>query len=42
VDNNFYIKFKRANFPALDRFGNEYQIEETDEIKINGDVEYIS
>jgi hypothetical protein len=26
----------------LDRFGREYQIEETDEVKINGDVEYIS
>jgi hypothetical protein len=26
----------------LDRFGNEYQIEESDEVKINGDVEYIS
>ena len=41
VDNNFYVKFKRENFPAVDRFGREYQIEETDEVKINGDIEYI-
>ena len=40
-DNNFYIKFKRSNFPELDRFGNPYEIEESDEIKINGDLEKI-
>lgn len=37
--NTFYIKFKREKFPELDRFGNPYEIELTDEVKINGDVE---
>lgn len=37
--NSFYIKFKRERFPELDRFGNPYEIEVTDEIKINGDIE---
>ena len=37
--NNFYIKFIKAKFPEFDRFGNPYQIDETDEIKINGDLE---
>jgi len=37
--NDFYIRFKKSNFPQYDRFGNEYILDETDEIKINGDVE---
>ncbi len=37
--NDFYIKFIRANFPQYDRFGNIYALENSDEIKINGDVE---
>jgi hypothetical protein len=35
----FYVKFKKSNFPELDRFGNPYRVDETDEVKINGDVE---
>ena len=35
----FYIKFKRSNFPEYDRFGNIYALEDSDEIKINGDLE---
>jgi hypothetical protein len=37
--NDFYIKFIKERFPELDRFGNPYTINESDEIKINGDVE---
>lgn len=40
-NNNLYIKFKRSNFPVEDRFGNPYEIEESDEVKINGDLERI-
>ena len=39
VVNDFHVKFKRVNFPEFDRFGNPYTIDETDEVKINGDVE---
>jgi hypothetical protein len=39
IQNDFYISFKRSNFPELDRFGNPYTIDEMDEVKINGDVE---
>jgi len=38
-NNDFYIKFIKEKFPELDRFGNPYVLDETDEIKINGDVE---
>jgi hypothetical protein len=41
IENDFYIKFIKDNFPILDRFGNPYTIDETDEVKINGDVEKI-
>jgi hypothetical protein len=41
IENDFYIKFKKANFPELDRFGNPYEIEVSDEIKIHGDLETI-
>ena len=37
--NDFYIKFIKAKFPELDRFGNPYSIDESDEVNINGDVE---
>ena len=37
--NAFYIKFIKVNFPEFDRFGNAYTIDESDEVKINGDVE---
>ena len=39
IENDFYIKFKKSNFPELDRFGNSYIVDETDEVKINGDLE---
>jgi hypothetical protein len=41
IDNDFYIKFIRNNFPPFDRFGNVYEIEDTDEVKIKGDLEKI-
>ena len=37
--NAFYIKFIKVNFPEFDRFGNPYTLDETDEVKINGDLE---
>jgi len=37
--NDFYLKFIKEKFPILDRFGNSYIIDDTDEVKINGDVE---
>ena len=37
--NDFYIKFIKSQFPQFDRFGNSYQLDETDEININGDLE---
>ena len=37
--NDFYLKFIRERFPILDRFNNPYEIDDTDEVKINGDVE---
>lgn len=39
--NDLYIKFIKSQFPELDRFGNPYEIEQTDEVKIEGDVEII-
>jgi len=39
IGNTFYIKFLKNRFPAFDRFGNEYDLEESDEVKIKGDVE---
>ena len=39
VVNDFYIKFIRTQLPELDRFGDPYTIDNTNEIKINGDVE---
>jgi hypothetical protein len=41
-DNDFYIKFIRTKFPEFDRFGNPYQIEESDVVKIEGDLENIN
>jgi hypothetical protein len=37
--NDFYLKFIRERFPIFDRFDNPYEIDDTDEVKINGDVE---
>ncbi len=39
VGNDFYIKFIKNRFPEFDRFGNLYQLDESDEVKIKGDVE---
>lgn len=41
IDGDFYVKFKKSNFPSVDRFGNIYEIEDTDEVKVKGDVEFI-
>jgi hypothetical protein len=38
-DNDFIIKFIKNNFPELDRFGNPYILDDTDEVKIKGDIE---
>ncbi len=40
--NDFYIKFIKSRFPELDRFGDVYQLDETDEIKVKGDIESIN
>ena len=40
--NDFIIKFKKANFPEYDRFGNVYQLDETDEVKAKGDLERVN
>ena len=46
--NDFYIKFIRANFPATienpndPNFGEAWQFEVTDEVKIKGDLENIN
>ena len=39
IGNDFYIKFIKNNFPELDGQGNPYIIDNTDEVKIKGDVE---
>ncbi len=39
LGNDFYIKFIKNRFPELDRFGNQYILNEEDEVKIEGDVE---
>ena len=38
-NNDFFIRFIKERFPSTDRFGNAYVLDETDEIKIIGDVE---
>lgn len=38
---DLYIKFIKAQFPSLDQFGNAYVLEQTDEVKIKGDLELI-
>ena len=40
-NNDIYIKFKRSNFPPLDRVGNVYEIESSDVVRIKGDIESI-
>lgn len=42
IGNDFYIKFKKANFPVLDRDNNPYVLDETDEVKVEGDLENIN
>ena len=39
--NDFFVKFIKEKFPELDRFGNKYELTNTDEVKINGDLENI-
>ena len=43
--NDFYIKFIKSNFPPLVLNsgvpGTPYELDETDEVKINGDIEHI-
>lgn len=41
-DNDIYIKFIKERFPPLDRFGNVYELEETDEVRIKGDLERVN
>lgn len=41
-DNDIYIKFIKEKFPPLDRFENIYQIEESDEVRIKGDLERVN
>jgi hypothetical protein len=48
VGNDFYIKFKRSNFPTIidnpndPNFGQEYLIEPSDDVKIKGDLENVN
>ena len=39
--NGLVIKFIKSQFPELERFGNPYILDETDEVKIKGDIENI-
>jgi len=41
-DNDIYIKFIKERFPPFDRFGNVYEIDENDVVKINGDLERVN
>lgn len=41
-ENDIYIKFMKNMFPPFDRFGNIYELELTDEIKIRGDIEKLN
>ena len=41
-DNDIYIKFRKEKFPTFDRFGNVYELESTDEVKIYGDLERVN
>lgn len=41
-ENDIYIKFMKDRFPPLDRFGNIYELETSDEVKIRGDIEKIN
>lgn len=38
-ENDFYIKFIKVNFPEIDAEGDPFIMDETDEIKIKGDIE---
>jgi hypothetical protein len=39
IGNDFYIKFIKVNFPEFDRDNNPYVLDDTDEVKIKGDIE---
>ena len=41
-DNDIYIKFRKEKFPPFDRFGNVFELDSDDEIKIYGDLERIN
>lgn len=41
-DNDIYIKFIKERFPPFDRFGNVFELNEQDEIRINGDLERVN
>jgi hypothetical protein len=41
-DNDIYIKFIKERFPALDRFKNVFELEESDEVRIKGDLERVN
>lgn len=41
-DNDIYIKFIKERFPEFDRFDNPYALEDSDEIKIYGDLERVN
>jgi hypothetical protein len=41
-DNDIYIKFIKERFPALDRFENVFELEESDEVRIKGDLERVN
>jgi hypothetical protein len=41
-NNDLVIKFKKSNFPTLDSNETPYEIENSDEVKINGDVETVN
>lgn len=41
-ETDIYIKFIKDRFPPLDRFGNIYELEVTDDVKIKGDIEKIN
>jgi hypothetical protein len=41
-DNDIYIKFRKEKFPPFDRFGNVFELESSDEVKIYGDLERVN
>lgn len=41
-DNDIYIKFIKQKFPPFDRFGNVFEIDSTDDVKVYGDLQTIN